>query len=198
MFEEVTPDLITAVAAVVGGSIGLHQYSVSQRWNRVRLAGELIERFYNDETNRLAISLLDWTEKQITLPSRFQRDPDTPARLAHSHAKLSRAFAMSSRMIDEKSNTMEMKPELLTTDLPIYVEIFDSFFSDITRMHTFVEQGLVRPKELKVIAYWFDKVETATYDGQNVFLAYLKYYQYDEVLDLFAKLKRVWRRRIKL
>src|SRR5262245_36384623 len=96
-------DVVGALGAAVALStflFGVYQFAQSQLLGRVLAVSAVMETFYNKESNRLAMLLVDWDERTVSVPQFFSIGNPNAKMLNHSYERMYLAFAESSRELD--------------------------------------------------------------------------------------------------
>jgi hypothetical protein len=185
--------LVTVSIGLAGFVFGLYQYLRNQRWRRAQAAAELLDRFFSDPQVNLAIKLLSWTKRTFTLPrNAFNTatfDNNDGGEIEHSMQKLAIAFSLQNRVHYKESNTTDLKPEFLTNDIVIYVEIFDDFFEKLSRTLHFIKCYKLEITDLAPMIHLIRRIAEVEYNGKSVFRDYLEYYEYEDILDVLRDKK---------
>jgi hypothetical protein len=158
-------DLVGVLGTVVALStflFGVYQFSQSQRLGRVLAVNGVMEAFYNKESNRLAMLLIDWDERHVSVPEFFSLGNPEVKTLRHTCEKLHLAFAESSRELDPDRGIIELKKEL--RNVAIYIDIFDAFFADVERIGLLIEADIIKTNDLQLLKFWLrtEVVERST------------------------------------
>lgn len=166
---------------------GLFQYRAANTWKRIEYTASVLDKINSDPDLRLAITFLDWREREISIPSRFT--PTDPQKsFTHTHAKLAQAFDLDSREKLEETGQLDLKKEFLTPEFIMYVEIFDRFFDYMVQLDQFIKNGLVAREDVQIINYWAKRVNDLKFNGKPIFENYLEYYNYKSVIDLASEI----------
>jgi hypothetical protein len=184
-------DLVGILGTVVALStflFGVYQFSQSQRLGRVLAVNQVMEAFYNKESNRLAMLLVDWDERHVSVPEFFSVGNPEVKTLKHTYEKMHLAFAESSRELDPDRGIIELKKEL--RDVAIYIDIFDAFFADVERIGLLIESDIIKPNDLQLLKFWLDKLFNATYRGGRIFDWYIAKYDFKFMNRVHAMLDK--------
>jgi hypothetical protein len=178
--------VLGAIVAMLTFLFGVYQFAQSQLLGRVLAVSGVMEAFYNKESNRLAMLLVDWDERVVSVPEYFSIGNPEVKTLKHSYERMYLAFAESSREMDPDRGIIEVKKEL--RDLAIYVDIFDAFFADVERIGFLVESKIIDKRDLELLKFWLEKLFNASYRGKNIFEWYITHYDFKYTIHVHAVL----------
>lgn len=173
---------VSIFVALAGLWFGLMQYRLAQRWKRMEYAASIIDQINTDEDLKLALTFLDWRERDIVIPGRFGPTEEFFS-FRHSHARMAEAFKLENREISADTGMVDLKAEYLKTEYIIYVEIFDRFFDYLEQVNQCMNMGLIKRDDLERLNYWADRIFRMRYDSKPIFKDYLQYFGYDGVLS---------------
>lgn len=182
-FEElikIIPSSVTAIGLIVG----LIQYRRAQVWKRMEFAASLVRRVASDNELTLAITFLDWRHRHFSTPEKYKVVSGGRLQFCHSHATMARVFSMSSREILPETGMLDLKQEEITLESMIYIDIFDRFFEYLEEVHSFIEMGLVKKADVKILSYWANRIVNIKYMESLIFVDYLEYYKLNGILAL--------------
>ena len=129
---------------MIGGGlaflIGLWQFRRAQRWKRVEFVAGEAEKFFNDESVKAALAMLDWSQKSIAL-FRY-RDPNDTRLIWVTYQLVAGSLSTNpNQTYDSKSTAIR--------------EIFDRFLTSIERFENFIQAGVVKESDLRpYFHYW--------------------------------------------
>jgi len=190
MSAELLMKVIPLVLGLAGLWFGLWQYRAAQTWKRLEFAAGIIEKTNSDPDLRLAITFLDWRQRDAPIPDRFVGVEGKREILRHTHAAMASAFDLQNRERVPETDDLDLKVSELTLDRIVYVDVFDRLFQYLEQVDSFVDIGLVRSKDVLPLSYWADRVCRMSIGGRKVFQDYLAHYQYSGVLCLADRYRR--------
>lgn len=172
--------------ALAGLWFGLWQYRAAQGWKRMEYVASVLDKINTDEDLRLALTFLDWREREILIPSRFAPTKERFS-FRHTHALMSEAFKLKNREISKETGMIDLNSEYLKTEYIIYVEIFDRFFDYLEQVNQCVNMGLIKRDDVERLNYWADRIYRMKYRSEPVFRDYLEYFGYHGVLSFVTQ-----------
>lgn len=178
----------TAFILSLSAITALVQYRWTQSWKRREFAAQMIKEFHKDEEIFLAILCLDVLEGEFPVPQKYIGLSNLGKKFRHSAAEMKQAFDMKNRIIDPHTGGTYLNPSLEHTGLWLYVRLFDQMFERLELLYSFVELKLIKVNDVQALRYWLAKLNHAKYDGESIFLPYLKHYQYEGVLHLLENI----------
>ncbi len=78
----------------------------------------------------------------------------------------------------------DLKPEEITLESMIYIDVFDRFFEYLEEVNSFIEMGLINKTDVKLLSYWANRIVNLKYMQTHIFVKYLEYYELNGVLEL--------------
>jgi len=171
-------------ATAIGLIIGLLQYRRAQIWKRMEFAASLVRRISADNELTLAITFLDWRHRHFAIPDKYKSVAAGRLQFCHSHEAMARVFSLSSREILPETGMLDLKPEEITLESMIYIDVFDRFFEYMEEINSFIEMGLVNKADVKLLSYWANRIISLKYLQTEIFIEYLKYYKLSGVFAL--------------
>jgi hypothetical protein len=136
--------LLTEWAKIVGAMavflIGLWQYSKAQKWKRREFIASHIKEFEGDRKIQLAMTMLDWNDRELYFPSEASRDP-IPVRVDDG--------LLCGALLPHEAANGYYPNEALIRDC------IDHFLEMLVRLENFLEAKLIKLEELRpYISYW--------------------------------------------
>lgn len=172
--------LVTAIGLI----IGLSHYRHAQAWKRMEFAASLVRRAASDNELTLAITFLDWRHRHFVVPDKYKPVAAGRLQFCHSHSAMARVFSMSSREKLPETGMFDLKPEEITLESMIYIDVFDRFFEYLEEVNSFIEMGLINKTDVKLLSYWANRIVNLKYMQTHIFVKYLEYYELNGVLEL--------------
>lgn len=153
------------VGAIVVFSIGLWQYAKAQRWKRGEFVASQVKEFKSDRKIQLAMTMLDWTDRELYFPSETS---DKPIALKVDNTLL------RSALLPHKDAIRYTKEEEMIRDC------FDSFLDMLVMFSNFIEARLISTDELRpYMQYWIDlisgQMKNVTWHPPEFFCLLLNY-----------------------
>lgn len=154
--------------------IGLWQYHKAQVWKRLEFVAGEMKAFFDDEAASAAMTMLDWSRKEIQLFRFRNPDDSTSETVTYEIVKASLGTERGKR-----HNKVESAVR----------EIFDRFLSYLERFEGFIETGAVKQKDLKpYLHYWTKLLSGSNCHSPLVSIevlpqlwAFVDHYGYDKV-----------------
>ncbi|HEV7674773.1 MAG TPA: hypothetical protein VGQ12_09600 [Candidatus Angelobacter sp.] len=136
-------EIIKVSGAAIAFCVGLWQYSRAQRWKRVEFVASEMKSFFNDESTKAAMFMLDWSQKEIELYRHRKPDDD-------------RAEWVTYEIVASALNT---HPDATYDEVQSPIrEIFDSFLGSLERFESFIESGVVDQEDLRPYLHYWTKL----------------------------------------
>jgi hypothetical protein len=135
----------TALGAVAGGGFALYQYWKSLRWQRAKLGNEVLERLQSDEWIATACLMLDWSEREISVPKGL-------VGFVRKEQFIHRVDLMSSALKPRADGATYTREEV------IYRDAFDRFFQFLESVNAAIDSGLYEPKDVRPLGYYLKAI----------------------------------------
>lgn len=154
------------LGAVVAFGIGLWQYAKAQKWKRREFIAARVQEFESDRKVRLAMTMLDWTDRELYFPSEAS---DQPVAL-----KVNDALLCSALLRHPLAKRYPKGEEMIR-------DCFDRFLDMLVTFWNFIEAGLISSDELRpYMQYWIRLVSGQVTDvhSPHVFSLLLDHIQF--------------------
>lgn len=174
------PQIVSAIALV----FAVIQYKAAQKWKRLEYAATVLSKINTDEDLILAVTFLDWRQRDICIPKRFLGNPEEDTFFKHTHLRMAEAFDLQNREKLNEHGDIDLKNDYSNTINFVYVETFDKFFSYLEQINSFINMGLIKIEDVSVLNYLANRIYSIKANGKPVFRDYLEHYRYDGVLNL--------------
>lgn len=145
-------------------------------------AASIIDKINTDEDLRLALTFLDWREREILIPPRFVPTKECLS-FRHTHALMAEAFKLENREVLEETGMLDLKIQYLKTEYFVYVDVFDRFFDYLEQINQCMNMGIIKRQDVERLNYWADRIYKMKFDSKPIFKDYLHYFGYDGVLS---------------
>lgn len=182
-FEE-TLKIVTAMVGVAGLWFGLLQYRSAQTWKRLEFAASVLNKINSDPDLRLAITFLDWRQRDFVLPERYLSLASKMRTFRHDHKQMAEAFDLRNREFLTETGDLDLKLSELTLERILYVDVFDRLFEYLEQVHAFINMGLIKLEDVVLVNYWANRVYEIQVSDRYIFREYLAHYKYKGVLAL--------------
>lgn len=173
-------ELMKITAATVAFAFGLWQYWKGQRWKRLEFVASEMKTFFDDPAVRLAMTMLDWRKKKISL---FKyRNADDTEQTTVDYALVASALGTEPDLKYDKNQSAIR-------------EIFEQLLEFLARFEGFVAAGLVKRKDLTpYLDYWVKLISGNDSHSPEVtqkvlpsFWRFIDYYGYRDVRNLISR-----------
>jgi len=149
------------------------EYIQSQRWKKSEFLSKEIKEFQNDNDTKIVFQLLDWNTREVNLRgSKVIIDDEILSKSLMTH--------------NQRQNFEPFEADLR--------DIFDRFFDRISTFQIYVQNGLIRERELYLYIGYYIKIlndeNRKPKELINSFNNYLNYYEYKNVLKLIESFKK--------
>ena len=178
---QVTSIVVAAISVVIAS----YTFILTQKWQRLRFSAEVVDKIYSDDNLWLAIQFLEWHDREIVLPERYRQYGDSQGKFAHKVANMSTAMNLESRCFDEDTQVYDLREEFRRAEYIIYVEVLDQFFDYLCRLERFMEEGLVKEKDVEPLVNFVRRL-----DSLDRFGGYLEKYKMTGVIALFNRFRK--------
>jgi hypothetical protein len=169
---------IVAILGVVGGgigfSVGLYQYRLAQKWKRSEFAAKLLEELNNDERLSTCCKFLDYAARTLSVPEAYSTLAEE-TKCVHSWDRL--LTAMKPEEDVGKFDWQQM----------MYRDLFSYFFDYLDRINHYIGIGLIDLKDVSYLRYWLEQVAAPRFVEEQVFVDFLRAYNYDGVFQLLER-----------
>jgi hypothetical protein len=169
-------EIVKITGAAIAFCVGLWQYRGAQRWKRVEFVASEMKAFFNEESTKAALFMLDWSQKEIEL----YRHRDT-----NDHRKEWVTYAIV-------ASALNTHPDATYNDVQSPIrEIFDNFFASLERFENFIESGVVTEKDLSPYLHYWTKLLSGNDEKSPVvrrellpqLWAFVSHYRYTKLLN---------------
>jgi len=154
------------VVAAIGGAHALRQYRENQRWKETEFIAKLYKDFLDDACCQRAMSMLDWSNRDLNFGSEERKDMKP-----HSWPALARALR---------------KPDATPfTDLEVAIrDTFDRFLQYFEQFERAMRNDLIRQNQVyPYFSYWINMLHGKRHlsnDVQKRVLEYIVEYGFDD------------------
>jgi hypothetical protein len=173
-------ELLKIGGAAFAFGIGLRQYNRAQVWKRVEFVASEMKAFFDDEAAKAAMTMLDWSQKDLQLYRYRNHDDATIEEVNYDIVK-------SSLGIDPEKRHSKVESAVR--------EIFDRFLSFLERFEGFIETGVVTQRDLHpYLHYWTRLLSGSDCSSPLVtqkvlpqLWTFIQHYGYDSVARFVAR-----------
>jgi len=170
-------DIIAAlgvIGGVVGFTVGIYRYYVSQLWKKSELASKLLNELANDERLSTCCTMLDYSRRKMVVPKQYQL-LTTENVYIHNYETI--AKAMSHEADIDTFNMVEV----------MYRDMFDYYFGYLERINHYIDIGLISAIDVSTVRYWLAQIAHPRFSKDQIFDGFLKGYGYIGVYELMDK-----------
>lgn len=173
---------VLALAAIVGGYFAFREFSNAQKWKRVEVAAQYVEKLWTDHKIQACCIFLDWSERRMKVPEDYEGLMEG-AYFTHSTAAL--RAAMNSVIEDGK--TVDASVSFSWQEV-MYRDYFDRFFEYLVQCNDALDLGLIEERDFAPLVYWLERLMDGK-DG-SIFKAFIGRHKYHQVETLHDRLQR--------
>jgi hypothetical protein len=161
-------------SALAGFAFGLYEYYIAQKWKKSEFASQLLEQLRNDESLIMCCRMLDWSGRTFAVPQ------------AYSNILTEKTFEHNWKVLAEAIKPQDKKNNFTLLEM-LYRDLFDHFFEYLESINHDISIGLITVDDVGSIKYWLQQLAVPQYVESNIFIDFLRYYNYNSVIELMGR-----------
>lgn len=187
-------DIVKLTGASVAFGVGLWQYRRAQAWKRMEFLAQQVEKFRADPMVKRVFLMLDWSERWIDFGldsdfSTFEIGEKTlpPEKLPKAEGK----HRITYKIVESALTPHQARSSGFTPVETAIRDHFDVFLDYLSHFETFIQAGLVKPKEIgPYLNYWTNALagnDNIDRDMLCQFWRFVDFYRYRDARNLITR-----------